>query len=214
MSVASYLADDLFVIRTVHSHANNPDDKWANSYEVRAVIAGSADELLALALTIVDFERVFHLTFINFNQVTVSTWEADSKPYNPEVFISSPLATAGQRVIGSDAVSVNQCLSVARVPLFGRFGHLFYRGSLTEIDVGSPSGKSVLANKPEQVTQMAGALTSSGLEEYIGAAATTLQLVMVSKTGSQIRPILGLVPVGVSHVPSDHAWYNRTAPTP
>lgn len=210
MSVASYIPDDLFVVRTVKAHANNPDDKWANTYEVRAILGGSTDELLALALALVEFERMFHMGFVQFVSLGISTWEADSKPYNPETFISTPLATSGLNATPSDAVSVNQCLSIARIPPYGRFGHIFYRGCLTEIDVASPAGKSVFQNKPEQVTRISGAIITSGIDEYIGTGAAGLQLVMVNKSGSQIRPILGLVPVGVAHVPSDHAWYNRT----
>lgn len=210
MSVEAYEVGDLFTIRTVKSLAANPENAWANSYEVRAKIAGSQDELLALGNKLIMFERIFHLTVVNFVQVSISTWEADSVPYLPNAFISSPLASAGLRVIGSDQVSLNQTLSVARVPLFGRFGHLFYRGVLTEIDVASPAGKSILANKPEMVTQIDDAAEAADMANYIGVTAAELELVMISKTGTQVRAIQGLVPVGVSSVPNDHAWYNRT----
>lgn len=210
MSVESYIADDLFVIRTVKSLFANPDNKWANTYEFKAILPGSTDELLALALKVAAMESFIHYQVVKFEQVTVSTWDQDSVPYNPSAFISTSLSLFGQRATTGDAAPLSTCLSVARVAITGRLGHLFYRGVLVEGDVGAPAGKAVLSNPGVFNTLVEDAITDADMAEHIGLAAASLQLVMVSKNASNIRPVAGLVPVGVSQVPTDHAWYNRT----
>lgn len=212
MSVASYLADDLFVVRTVKSLFTNPGDRWANTYEVKAVLPGSTDELLALAAKLVLFERLIHAPATQFVGMSVSTWEADSVPYNPDAFLSSALSAFGTRSVAGNPTPLSMCLSVARVPPLGRLGHLFYRGSITENDVDAPAGRSILSNPGNIQTEVDAAIVEAELTEHLGAGAAVLQIVMVSKNGGNIRPVLGLVPVGVSQVPTDHAWFNRTTP--
>lgn len=210
MSVESYIADDLFVLRVVKNLYANPDNKWANTYEVRAIVPGSTDELLAMALKITGFEIRLHHPGVQFNQISVSTWEPDSVPYNPAVFLSFALNEAGSRTISGSPLALNKTLSVARVVPSGRQGHVFYRGVLGEGEIEAPAGKDILTNAPSMVGLVAAALVDSQADDHVGLAAAGLQLVMVTANGDNIRPLLGFIPVGVSSVPTDHAWYNRT----
>lgn len=214
MSVASFIAEDLFVFRTIKSLETNPDNRWANTYEVLSIIGGDTGDLLALGMKIVEFERSLHYPAVKFIGLTISTWDEDSVPYNPMAFVSSALTLNGARSPSTSGLGLSSCFSVARVPLYGRLGHLFYRGVLQESDVEAPAGKQVFTNPPAMATLVETAVTGSGLDDYFGATATTLQFVMVNKSGSQIRPLVGFVPVGVSQVPNDHAWYNRAIPSP
>lgn len=212
MSVLTYDAEALFNIRVIKCFTANPDNAWVNNYEVQAHIAGSEDELLACATKIVDFERLLHHSAVSFLRLLISTWAPDSVPYDPSAFISSTLTGVGERAPAGQPVSVNDCLSVARVCASGRLGHLFYRGVLLDGDFSAPAGKNVLTNKVAMQSFIDASLVGSDFEEHLGAAGlASIGLVMVGKTTAAVRNVLGLVTVGVASVPSDHAWYNRSS---
>ena len=215
MTVLSYDNEDLFTLRIVKRHASNPDLKWANSYEFRATAAGSTDELLALASAWVSFEQHMHKTFCLFDRLVISTWEADSTPYNPSNFISTTLTGAGLFGGSGDASPLTQALSVTRQATSGRFGHIFYRGFLDEPAVFSPAGKPTLVARDDVQDTLDSAISSAGVDDFIGATpAGAFGLVMVNKDGTQIRPVYSLRAQGVAQLPLDHAWYNRTGPAP
>lgn len=214
MTVASFNIDDLFIIRTKKNLLTNPDNSWVNSYEFRAIAAGSSDELISAALIVVAFERLLHAPGVRFSQFTLSTWQEDSVPYDPEAFISVPISDVGERNKAVDLLPLNQTWGVTRVPTTGRFGHLFLRGCLYEDDVNAPAGKQVFSNLLAISGDLAAAVTTSGLTDLVGAGARgPLQMVMINKTGTQIRPVAGLSVGGVSAVPQDHKWFNRTRPS-
>lgn len=211
MSVASYVSGDTFVVRTIKQLTTNPDNRWANSYELRADADGSTDELLAAALKIVSFEQLLHAPSVRFVQFVVSTWEEDSVPYEPQNFLSTPISVVGSRTVASDLLPLNQTWGITRVASYGRFGHLFLRGCLYELDVVAPAGKQVFNNLTAIAADLATAVTSSELEDlFLGTPASPLRLVMINRTGTQIRNLLGFSAGGISAVPQDHAWYNRT----
>lgn len=213
MSVESYAAGDLFTMRVVKSLSTNPADKWVNSYEVGATLAGSTDELLALGVKLVTFERSLTLNTVQFIQLIISTWEPDSKPYDPAAFISSPLSLVGNNNALSDPLPLSACLSLTRVAASGRFGHIFLRGVLQDGDVSAPAGKYRLNSIGAFNGRLADAITDSGLADTFTLAGDgKFRLVMVGKLAASARPVVGLVVQGVSQVPSDHAWFNRTKP--
>lgn len=212
MSVTSFATDDLFIVRVIKSLTTNPDNRWANSYEFRATEAGSETTLLALASALVNFEKALHLVTVNFEALVVSTWEPDSVPYDPAAFLSSTLSAVGTRSNGSPPIGLGQTFSVARDAASGRKGHLFYRGVLTESDVEAPAGKSVLTSRSDMQDEIDAALGASDMGDYIGASPSGgLQLVLINADGDQIRPVIQLRAQGVSSVPEDHAWFNRSS---
>jgi hypothetical protein len=211
MSVSTYIAGDKFVLRIMKALTTNPDNVWANSYEFVATTPGSEAEILTLLNAWVEFERSLHTNAVNMVQATVSTWEADSVPYNPEAFISVPLTGLGTHTIVNQLVALSQCFSVTRVCATGRFGHLFYRGVLQEGDIEAPAGKSIFTSGSAMSLLLNTAIEDASVGDYMGSPATAaFQLSMISKDGSQVRNVVGLVAQGVSQVPSDHAWFNRT----
>jgi len=209
MSVTSYEIGARFVYRTIKSLTTNPADSWVNSYEFKATVAGAEGELLTLGNVLIDFEKAFHRDTVQFTQFTISTWEPDSVPYDPLAFISVPLSTAGTVGPVGDNLSLDKALSVARVPLSGRFGHIFYRGVLNEADTEAPAGRSILTDLASTNSTIGDAITDSGLDAYIGAGSSPLQMVMINADGTQVRDVLGLVVRGVATLPTDHAWFNR-----
>lgn len=211
MSVVDFIGSDKFIIRTIKSLSTNPSNKWANSYEFIAVDAGSESDLLTLADAVVQFERALHHDVVQFEEALISTWEPDSKPYDPTVFVSVPLAVGGTIGPVGDMLGLNSCLSIARVASSGRFGHLFYRGVLEEVQVAAPAGFTVLVDKAGMQSDIDDALSESGLDNFIGATPSgSFRMCLISKDGLQVRPIITLTVRGVSAVPTDHAWFNRT----
>lgn len=213
MTVLSFAEGDLFTVRVVKRLSTNPSDKWANSYEFRATLAGSTDELLALGSAVVSFEQKMHKNTVRFDRLLISTWEADSVPYDPTSFLSTTLTASGTLGGSGDNLALNIALSVTRQAQSGRFGHLFLRGSLEEGDVSAPAGKMTLLLPDDMQDTLDSAITTSGLDDYIGATpAGAFGMVMINRTGTQVRAVTGLRAQGVSTVPTDHAWFNRTSP--
>jgi len=214
MTVLSYAENDLFTVRIVKYHNANPARKWANAYEFRSTLAGSTDELLALGSALINFEQQMHKTFVRFDRLLISTWEADSVPYDPASFLSTTITASGLYGGSGDALSLNQCLSITRQAQSGRFGHIFYRGFLDEPIVTSPAGTPSLVGPDDVQDQVDSALSSSGMDDYVGITpAGAFGMVMVNRDGSNVRPVTALHVQGISVLPMDHAWFNRTPPS-
>lgn len=213
MPVSTYAVDDLFVLRVIKHLASNPDRRWANTYEFRATVAGSTDELLALGTALVEYEADMSFSTVEFDRLIISTWVPDSKPYDPESFISTSLTLAGGRTAGTDMQPLTMALSIARQAPAGRFGHIFMRAALEEADTVAPAGKSILVNRSVHQGRLNTALSDAGMLDYIGIAPSLgLQMVMVGKTAAEVRPVTQLAVQGVTQLPVDHTWYNRTVP--
>jgi len=213
MSVLDFPINSKFVIRIIKYLATSPRDKWANSYEFRSLDVGDSSTLSSLVESLSEFEAAFHKNTVLFDRAVVSTWEADSVPYDPSAFLVIPLSMAGGIGPVGDNLALNLALSVARVAFSGRVGHLFYRGVLNEADTAAPAGRTILTDRASMQGVIDGALTSSGLGEYIGATASQpVVLCMIDKTGSVVRNVQDLSVQGVATIKTDHAWFNRTTP--
>jgi hypothetical protein len=212
MTVLSFVTDDRFVIRVVKHLNTNPANQWANSYEFVARSDGPGSDLLLLAEVVVAFEVQLHKISTLFDRVLISTWEADSVPYDPDAFIASPLGDIGAVGITSDVLALNQALSVTRVSPSGRFGHLFYRNCLEEDNVQAPAGVTRLNDRALFQTLIDEAMISSALDGFLSpTGSSSLRMAMINKNGSQVRPVVGLIVQGVTTLPTDHAWFNRSS---
>ena len=202
---------DKFVIRVVKALAASPLNEWANSYEFQADDPVGTGDLNVLASAIIEFEKQIHNEAVSFHRALVSTWAADSVPYNPLTFLTIPIVGGGLATTTAQLVALNTCFQVARRPETGRIGHLFYRGVLDEDQVEAPAGISVLTSPSAMDTIVTTALADSELEGYIGSTpAGPLHMVMINKDGTQIRNVISLDAQGVTTLPTDHAWFNRT----
>lgn len=213
MSVLTFATNDLFVVRVKKNHNANPSRSWQNSYEFVANQSGTLSDLDALANIILDYEQQLHNTFTHFTQVSVSTWTADSVPYDPDAFLVEPVSLDGSRDTTGALAAITTCWNVSRPCLSGRTGHVFYRNVFAQSDLTAPSGISQLADPDSFTTLLADARNSSNLDDYLGLTPTApLQMALINKTGSNIRGVQTLISSGVSQLPVDHAWFNRTSP--
>jgi len=146
-----------------------------------------------------------------FDRMVISTWSPDSKPYDPDTFYTAALTGNGTRDTIGELEPITACLSIARQPSSGRLGHIFLRGVLSQNDTSAPAGITVLNDLDAMDTELQAAITTSGLDGYLGLGAEgALALCMVNKTGTNTRLVMSLAAAGVVQLPVDHAWFNRT----
>lgn len=187
---------------------------WSNTYEIISGDAGPTD-LAGVANDIVEAERKLELTDVHFLQWTISTWGPDSKPYNPDTFITRGLTVKGSRGndngINDTALDYNVCLQVKRNAATGRTGRLFFRGVLMEGDVMmGGDGRFVLVQS--QLGPIGQAFTdyATGLAAYLGnESGETLGLVSKSGTTIHRRPILSMQLGGVVVNKHNHRYFDR-----
>jgi len=124
---------------------------WANNYEMQAVnnLSDPSSALQELANNLVALERALHLTDIIIDRVTISTYAPDSQPYNPDNLATYPYSQFGQRTFSGDVLPLDACLFIRRNTNFGRDGRLFYRGCLSEADVGTRGFRGVLTGSSQ-----------------------------------------------------------------
>jgi hypothetical protein len=165
---------------------------WANNYEIQAVnnILNPPFALQALADRLVALERVLHLVDVTIDRVTISTYAPDSQPYNPDTLATFPYNQYGQRNYSGDALPLDACLFIRRNTDFGRDGRLFYRGCLSENDVGTRGFRGVLTNST--ITSIRNIISNW----YQTGLGTQWRFVMASGVPdpTNIRPVIGLDP--------------------
>jgi hypothetical protein len=211
MPVTDYSAGELFRVTIVKYLLANPERKWANNYEMRALAAGGITEISEMGQRLVTMEAPGHLDGVKFDRLRISTWEVDSAPYNPMSFLSLPLAITGGLSAGeNNPIALNVCYDVGRVPISGRFGHLYYRGCLVEENVSSPAGKFVLTAATIFNNALQNRITSSEVMEYLDGTSETWEMVMAGDNPATARRVISLIARGVAVVPFDHGWFNRS----
>lgn len=214
MSLTTIAEGDLFTVRIFKNLVTNPLNEWSNSYEVKAFVGDlSTGDLLVECRAMVRFEKAIHHDVVQFSRMVISTWEADSVPYDPESFLVDSLTGVGEVGPVGDNLALNQCLVVVRQPVTGRFGHIFYRGVLNEADTEAPAGRLVLSDPSGTASTIASAVSDSDFSNLLGVTPSNgVGLVMVNATGTQVRSVVALNASGCTTLPTDHAWFNRTSP--
>lgn len=224
MSVLSPTPDEIFRVTVRKALQANPSATWINTYEVRAEADNgnggafpSTAVLDEVAQTIVEWERRYHLTGVLFTRYVVSTWLADTEPYNGDEFLAVPTNLTGTVVPTGDPLGLNQCLFIERQPVGGRTGKLYLRGCLTEQAVAAVAGQTNLVdtfrdsinadlNDPDNGGDLLASLSSSWQAQLVMAGRNSANAVVV-------RPVVGLVASDrVVSKKTDNRWFNRSSP--
>lgn len=188
---------------------------WVNSYQFRSAdpIMPDALPLIAAAQLLVAYERELHLPSVFFDRVVISSWQADSTPYNPENLAVVPISQVGERDPGSSQrLDLNAVLNVRRATATGRLGKLAYRGVLLESDVD--------ATEAGFWRLQAGSTLLPGGAVWEGAYAhlsdllidgEPVQLVVISVIDGipMYREIKSLAPYGAGFNRMNHRWFDR-----
>jgi hypothetical protein len=136
-TVETFAAGDLFTVRTYKNPADNVGVKWSNTYDFEATASGTQVDLQHL----VDSIRAFEIDMLKANYVvgaiTVSTYVADSHPYNPLAFFTDVNPANGAVPVspGTHALPLTVALYVERILHSGKQGKLFLRGTMDSGDV-------------------------------------------------------------------------------
>jgi hypothetical protein len=205
-----------YTIRTFKAWRSRDIERaWSNTYEIMTAL-GSVTSLETIAADIVAAERVLHMKDVQFLQYAISTWVPDSKPYDPDTFVTVGLTGTGARGatgINPTALDYNVCLIVKREAATGRVGRLYYRGCLIESDVEmGGDGRFIMTPDPgpESVTSMITGAYNTELSPYItGEPGNNLALVGKSGTVVHRRPVVRLTFGGIGVNKKNHRYFDR-----
>jgi hypothetical protein len=203
----------LFTIRIFKSFgARDPERRWVNNYEVEAAGDSPLDAIDTLD-TIVAAERLLHYNFIHFLSATISTWEPDSKPYNPEALASRELTGQGSRIINNGApMDSNICLSVKFVPAVGLLGRRFYRGCLSEEEVqtGGDGKMTIVPGDQGNPVRQAHAAFNTALASVLAQGTGSPGIKMVTNPPVVlVRDVLTTEIGGVTIASRNHRYFDR-----
>jgi hypothetical protein len=145
MTVTNITNGELFIVRVYKAFGAL---QWANNYEFRATqdVTFPQTAIIDLVDRLVDLERPLYPSYIRLDRAVVSTYQPDSRPYNPDTFTTIPINSQGTASFSSDAMPIEYCIFVRRVVASGRSGKLLYRGALQEADVGTLGLRAVLTS--------------------------------------------------------------------
>lgn len=123
----------------------DPSDTFVSTYEFTtdtpiSSVAGK-DLIQAVCLA----EAIVLAAQVEFTSGVISTWIADSEPYNPDNLIVKALSGTGLRAAAEDAMADrNLVYKITREPEFGKAGVVNLRGALLDTDVQTEGAHSIL----------------------------------------------------------------------
>jgi hypothetical protein len=185
-----------------------PSPEWSNRYDLSVVGTPTTQDLEDSCFDILDLERSLHLGSVGFNRMVLSTYQADSSPYDPTALLTMALSVSGLKAASGDPLDLRVALFVRRQVDVGRIGKLLYRGSLSEGEVSAPAGIVALSN--EANTSLNGVINTweagSGLEFM--SATGPLLMVMLNNGGSTARIVRSLSVGGATITKQNHRYYD------
>ena len=195
------------------------DRRWVNSYEVEAPTISDPGLMEPVMRDFVAAEQQLHLGDVQFLSATISTWAADSRPYDPASFFTYDLTVTGLRGAGFgpsvSALDSNVCFLVKKQTYGGKDGKLFYRGCLKEEDVHI-GGDARFALDVSSDLNVGGArwlayLASMDPHLVAGpdAAAGTLSLISMIAAVRVSRPVVAMQIGQITVNRRNHRYFDR-----
>jgi hypothetical protein len=134
-------------------------------------------------------ERGIHLQWVTIDRAVVSTYQPDSRPYNPDSFLTIPInQPASQQAVG-EVLPLELCIYVRKNVASGRFGKNYYRAAITESGLQSDSFRPLLTDSQRNNFQ-------NFVNNWVanGALGTGWELVMAKgePTPTNVRTVTGL----------------------
>jgi len=216
-SVLTFSAGDKFMVRHFLDLGSVSGPQWSNTMEVKAMDGGDLTDLQLFAARCLQVYQAMTDRAVRFARYTISTWEAEGVPYDPEHFYAEVLSnTLGSRAL-DNPLDLGVCLVLARNAQVGRTGRIWLRGALDETDVELEGGRFKLSDQGEIQGLLDAALTTSNLGlHFVGGAASLRCHMFGSRVVFNVpqyweSPITGLEVHGVSLLPVKHKWYNQSA---
>lgn len=212
MSVLSPVAGEDFSIRVISYLPGAVPLAWANTWEVSGGAAVTLVELQAIANALLSFHTALTLSPYIVDRAVISTLAADSEPYNVDnLAVVSWNTNGGRSLVTGDAYDLGATLLVKKVTAIGRHGNLMLRGYLKESDVNSPAGVVQLVSLGSVQTEIDGALTSSGLDDYLGLGilGSSIALITAGTLDNEERAVESLLVKGMSRKKLNNKYFDR-----
>jgi hypothetical protein len=145
MTVTNITNGELFTVRIYKAFGPL---QWANNYEFRARqdVQFAQTAIIDLVTQLINLERPLYPGYVRLDRAVVSTYQPDSRPYNPDTFTTIPINLEGTNTFSSDPMPIEYCIFVRRVTASGRPGKLLYRGALQESDVAVRGLRAVITD--------------------------------------------------------------------
>lgn len=208
-SISSFASGDLFEVSIVKSLLGSINSSWVNTYQFQATAGGTIADVETLGLNLVAFEQVFHNGNTFLTEARVATYRPDSKPYNPDTFLSIPSSAGGVRNPVVNPLPLNQTWFVKRDVDTGRYGKLEYRSVLQQSDVVINGGKYTLSSTFNGSGLLSSAFTAGSMAISGGIVTGKFKMVMITKKTGIVRPVTGLTSAGVSDIKTDHVFFHK-----
>jgi hypothetical protein len=208
--ITDYVSGTPFTLRVRSSLATNRRVRWFNTWELRAISDGDIALLEGFASAMVGFHSSISYNYVYVDEVTISSWEPDSHPYNPLGFATVVYNQIGLTSVGfGSPVSLRNTLFCKRAVQTGLQGKLFLRGALVQSELAYGDGEWQLEDPADVNTRVQNAITVNGIEEYMmGLGGTGFALCMMGE-GGETRFLSGLQAVGTSDVKLNHKYFDR-----
>lgn len=159
--------NDVVTVNVMKHLISNPAVKWSNTYDFQVVDPTSGTLFTNMWTNCLAFEKLLTLGSTHFDEIRISTFLPDSKPYNPESFISYPVDQVGTAGAAGDPLPLGVAWHIVRNTATGRPGKLFLRETHGEGSVNSSGGFLVFSDPATVSAALASALTTSALGGYI-----------------------------------------------
>lgn len=199
---------EAFVFRSRKSIISQPSKVWYNTYEARFFGSPATEQLDQMANGITAYEATMLLNIYQVDSITISTWAADSHPYNPASFITQPKNQPGERPIGiGTPAPLKTCLYVKRIPESGRVGKIFHRGCLLLGDLTTFGGEFALADPGTIDGLHDDALAAGEIATWWVTGESLLKFSLIGDTGLT-REIENFVVGGVAEVKLNHKYFD------
>jgi len=210
--ITTFNIGDPFIVRVRSSLATNRRVRWWNTYEMRAINAGSIEDIVATGNVIADFQAKVCYNYVYVDQFTVSSWVPDSHPYNPLGFTTQTVNQLGENPLGVKLpVALRQTLFLSRDVSTGLQGKLFLRGALSNEDIETQDGEWELVGPGLIEADLLAAMASSGLDDLIapGTPASFFALALIGDD-LETRFLTGLSVKGTADVKMNHKYFDRS----
>jgi hypothetical protein len=143
--------DEVLTVRT-YKTVPGAQIAWANTYELivdnpSQDVTEVTTRLNNLRNAFITLERGLLNAAYTLDRIIISSYVADSQPYDPFTFVSYTVSLPGQFTSGSNPlVPLQLCVLAKRLTNFGRQGSLLYRGIVTRNETTvTPTGTVISA---------------------------------------------------------------------
>lgn len=191
-------------VRVIQS-ANNGTVKWANTLEYVATSDIDNDDAFSIANSVAIAIGEMLINQYVVEKVVVSTYVPDSRPYNPDAFISFPFNIRGDRGrFSEDPVDLSICLRFDKRSTSGRTGRMLMRGVLHEGMLRTTGGRFNFMPP--------GGLDGVDFNDGLSRLADIItlpkaQMAMISSYG--IRNVSNLVVAGITIKKLNNKYFDR-----